>query len=331
MLARDEIIDTSLEKNNNQKNNDDDYDSDDDSSSVDSIGCGRDFAFEILSDSFFIIGSILYTWLFALGIKYAKQMQHIPYDVYYWESDDDYTWYKNVTEAYPEYEDDYVIQGPWISKYQIVYFFAALAFVFSGIFSALTRCGGFHILISVIFICASLCGMTSAILIESNEDKSKLLNLISVHIYLIQGPLSYYARKNQLGRSVKVTGFMAYLLFGELCFIFGALFDVIQSWCWTYRYETVSIAYLGMACGIFWLINSIIITSETLCWGLNCYPDMITYDVGDEEDTKEYISGEQTHSVEQQAPVKTMEIREESKISSTDDTSLESTERGITC
>jgi len=285
----------------------------DDSKSIDSIGFGKLFAFAVLSDSFFILGSILYIWLAVIGIEYEQQKATIPEDVWALSSyasggDDDYWFYRNVTDCCSHYEDDYIIQGPWISKYQIVYFFASICFVFCGTFASFLPGGRWHVLLSIIFIGASCCGVASAVLIESNEPMSKKFNATSVHVYLIDGIGLAYARMKNLGRNTKMTKWKWYMLFGDFSFALGSGLDVAQSWFWLLSSESVGVEYLGLACAIFWLLCALIYATETFAWEFDCLHDG---DYSVDGETDDYISGERTLSIEQ-TPVKIMNMQQKS-------------------
>jgi len=288
MYAKNEVINSNTVRPKN------DYEDDDDIKSYESVGCGKLFALQVLSDSFFIVGSILYIWLAVVGIAYSKQAETIPKEIFDWRGDDAFgywevDWYQKIQDCCGGWEDDYIVQGPdlWISRYQTIYFFAAVCFVFCGLFASFLQGGGWHIVLSIIFICASCCGVGSAVLIETHEEVSMILNAASVHIYLIDGIGLAYARYNDLGRGIKMTKWKWYLLFGDLSFALGSGFDVAQSWSWRAGDESVPMAHMGLWCAIFWLLCALVYFTETLAWGFDCLPN----EYGEDSET-DYISGE---------------------------------------
>jgi len=126
-------------------------------------------------------------------------------------------------------DDDYVFQvggstsDVWVSEYQILYFFAALSFVFVGILDLVRDRHIFHILM----ILAGVFGVISAVYVEENFYLSDVFNCVSVHLYLLESFLLYGEHKRS-AISTEAPKWMKYSnISGDLAFVIGALIDVI--------------------------------------------------------------------------------------------------------
>jgi len=138
-----------------------------------------------------------------------------------------------VEADFVSYDDDYLFQvgdtDTWVSKYQVLYFFAALSFVFVGILDLIRTKEMKHI----VMILAGISGVVSAILVEVDVYTSNVMNSISVHGYLLEGLWVVADVGNILRNAVgdSVTRGEQIMLFAGSLFVTGAFLDVIVSTC----------------------------------------------------------------------------------------------------
>jgi len=111
------------------------------------------------------------------------------YDEYSWDGVDPITGAAvQGGDDYVSYDDDYLFQvgsyeaDIWVSKYQILYFFAALSFLIVGVLDLIRERHAFHILM----ILAGAFGVLSAIYVEEDVRLSNIFNSLSVHFYLLE-------------------------------------------------------------------------------------------------------------------------------------------------
>jgi len=212
-------------------------------------GDRRSFIIELASHIFFSIASILYVWLAAIELDYGKNIKHVP--SYVLEVDDWDSW-----EPY-YFGDDYVFLTPnsdyWVSKYQILYFLAALGFVFVGILDLFI----YPKFLGVCMILAGSFGVISAIFVESDEDLSNIFNMVSVHLFCLEAVAIFYKRSFFGGLKVL-------LRIGDFFFIAGTLVDVILSWLyWADRFN-VTLARVEIFAAVCWLVTAVIYVGTTI-------------------------------------------------------------------
>jgi hypothetical protein len=93
-------------------------------------------------------------------------------------ADDDYSW-----EGYEYGGTDFVFQAgnSCVSPAQIVQAIAALSFVITGFIDLFA----FQVSWGIFFILAGAFGLVSSFLLEEDEHLSKVFNLVSVHLFLL--------------------------------------------------------------------------------------------------------------------------------------------------
>ena len=152
----------------------------------------------------------------------------------------------SVAASYVSVDNDYIFLAPasntWVSRYMILYFAAALCFVFVGIidFCRAPSNALFHINM----ILPGLFGLASAMLLEKHRLASNVLNLISVHFFLFEG-LNICRVRFQLNvpnqrkgannaEAMPLTSDLWWvptvLVLADVCFVAGAVMDVVLSY-----------------------------------------------------------------------------------------------------
>ena len=135
-------------------------------------------------------------------------------------------------DAYESVDDDYIFQvsgfaDVWVSRYQIIYFFAALSFVFVGVLDLIRERVFFHMLM----ILAGLFGVASSVYVEEDIHVSNIFNSISVHLFLLEGITLFYDH-NRVKISAKAGKWMKRSVkLADFEFALGAFVDVIVSAC----------------------------------------------------------------------------------------------------
>jgi hypothetical protein len=154
------------------------------------------------------------------------------YDQYSWDEVDPTTGESiSSGDEYVSYDDDYVFQvaatGTWVSRYMILYFVAALCFVFVGALDLIREKHAFHILM----IIAGLTGVASAMLVEKDVQVSNILDCISVHFFFLEATTLFGSHRRAAISTTNTTPKLAILAlaFADLNFVLGSLIDVIVS------------------------------------------------------------------------------------------------------
>lgn len=156
------------------------------------------------------------------------------YDKASWDADDP----ENPYVAYQSYDDDYLfpVNGDqeselWVSRYQILYFFAALMFVITGFLDMFRERSLFHVLM----ILAGVFGLLSAIFVEGDARTSNILNLVSVHFFMAESFYLFGAHKRaEVAAGDHLRCMMTAMVFGDLQFVLGAVLDVVLSYIWLF-------------------------------------------------------------------------------------------------
>lgn len=234
---------------------DDDDNSSKSSSSSDSFSSSS-YA-PLLSHLLFLLASILYTYLATLSWAYEHKVKDLPVEVL--DTDDDGAW------SYWGYTDDYLFalpntvkedeEGIWISKYQLVYLFAALGFVLSGVVDWTMDKSWY----SCLMIVAAGFGVASAVVLEYFPVISNYLNMVSVHLWLLEA----FTITSLHGRS----GMSSLVRLGDGCFLVGTLMDVVLSWVLIrrHRYRAGTLlALFEMVAACFWLLAALVYVATTL-------------------------------------------------------------------
>ncbi|KAL7474578.1 hypothetical protein ACHAW6_000549, partial [Cyclotella cf. meneghiniana] len=111
-----------------------------------------------------------------------------------------------------------------VSEYQVLYFFAALCFVFTGILDLAVEKAPLHVLM----ILAGSFGVASAVFVE-DVRLSNNLNAVSVHLFLFEGVgLLSKVRDRELLEEGKWTKRL--MIFAGSEFLLGAIIDVMLSY-----------------------------------------------------------------------------------------------------
>jgi len=175
-----------------------------------------------------------------------------------------YDWIYN--NSFP-YEDDYVHidedKFVYISKSQIVYFFAALCFIITGVLDCFNRYPGwFNSLVAVGYIMAGVFGVISAMFETDNMYYSALFNSISVHLFLLEAIGLAIRHSKAMSRTMKL-----YLWFGDVTFFVGSLMDVVLSYHWvinTFSIRNYRFAVLHAVAACFWLSCAVVYLTHTI-------------------------------------------------------------------
>ena len=207
-----------------------------------------DFVLLVSSNIFFLMGSVLYLWLTAIGLDWAVDTKDIPGHLL--EADDDWTWYSLGLG------DDYVFttrNDVWVSKAMILYFCAALCFVMTGVLDFVRHPG----ILAATFISAGLFGILSALFLEKNEHLSSVFNLVSVHLFFVEA-LQLLRFHNS------VRGLKHWLRLADTMFVVATFTDVIISYIVVYGDFTIALASTGIASACLWLSCAIIYLGTTI-------------------------------------------------------------------
>ena len=182
-------------------------------------------------------------------MDYAKLIETIPGEVLV--ADDDVS----LLPYWPE--DDYVfdVKRSSISTYMIVYFLAALSFVFVGILQFGAHTG---YLSGGAMILAGLFGLVASMLVEKNPKQAEILNLVSVHLFFLQAiQILYWRRKLPA----------LWLHVGDVFFVVGSLIDIILGYVAVMGTYKVAYAKTGIFAGCLWLVAAIVYVLSTILHG----------------------------------------------------------------
>lgn len=183
----------------------------------------REFRLSVVSDILFLLASVFYVGLGVNDYLYAKEFDSLPDTTANELSSgvaDDKIW------AQSGFTDDYVFQtgkGAWVSRYQMFYFAAAFCFVLTGMIDFILSPG----LLAVVLMLAGACGVASACLTEYHEDASNIMNIISVHLFLVEAAGLFFSHDSSFGKkNWKLTWLVR---IGNLLWIVRSRFTIILS------------------------------------------------------------------------------------------------------
>lgn len=273
----------------------------DDDMSTYSVGEIQYVKWNIISSCLFTFSSLLYLAMAVMVIDYYYWYRDVPRTVYY--ADDDGTWWNyfvNCTEDgfFPEHvenaDDDYTWMEwyntsafaeddivwlprvanenapgiePYVSKYMMLYFWAALGFIFSGSIEIyLTRKAAWWVrAIYFTMIIAASFGFVSAILTNKDPFWSNICNCISVNLWALESIVIVMARlKGQedfvetehydktdliLGWNIKQWFWVA-----DVSFMIGTWGDAITSYWYVFERDTFAVGVLAIVFAAFWLL-----------------------------------------------------------------------------
>jgi hypothetical protein len=228
-------------------------------------GPRRGFCLAFGSNMLFFVGSIFFMWLAVLDLQWVKRVeQFIAADTI-----DVLKWWWNRTPS--DYDDDYVFQTRfhWVSKYQIIYFVGAFAFMVNG-FVDFFGMPGFQ---GLSFIFAGMFGLQSAWMQERDANLAAIFSLISAHLYMLEaiGLVLYYRNEDDyIGRLRR------WVLVSDMCFLVATLLDVALSYTGVLKVYSILVAQLETAAAALWLFCGCVYLGATLFGKWRGYFD-ITY------------------------------------------------------
>jgi hypothetical protein len=154
-------------------------------------------------------------------------------------------------------DDDYVFKIKWkhhfkihVSKYMIMYFVAAFCFVVVGILEYLQYKKTFT---GVFFILAGLFGVLASIFTEDNEDLSNNFDLISSVMFSLEAV--------QLFVDTPPRTFRCWLRTANICFVLGAVMDVMTSLIQKLAPYSLPFSYAGVLDSFLWVVCALIYSS----------------------------------------------------------------------
>lgn len=171
-------------------------------------------------------------WFDELTPDQQEAAKMLGYDEYTWNEVDPLTGESTATgDDYVSYDDDYVFEvkstGTFVSRYMILYFSAALCFVFVGVLDLIREKRAFHLLM----IIAGGNGVVSAMLEEKNIHVSNILNSVSVHFFLLEAfTLFGEHRRAAISTADAGSNFVkGAIAIADGNFLLGSLVDVVVS------------------------------------------------------------------------------------------------------
>jgi hypothetical protein len=198
----------------------------------------------ISSNVFFLIGSVFYMWISVLDLWWELENEGIP--PWIMEADDDYTWYYYA----PQVTDDFVfnVGTAWVSKYQMLFFVAALSFVITGALG-MARVGG---CLHSTMLMAGIFGLASAMTLHHNERTTVILNSISVHLFCLEAITILFRNRTFSG----ILKFWFWL--GNGLFLLATTLDVALSYAFAFNKFNIPLARLSVFTSTLWLVSSLI-------------------------------------------------------------------------
>jgi hypothetical protein len=209
------------------------------------------YGFNLSSGIFFVVASVLYVWLSVVGFDYEYEIQDIPDDVL--EADDLLSWAPYIKDG--SYEDDSVFHAgdTWVSRYQILYFAAAICFVITGVLECFIQPG----FLGACFTLAGLFGVASAMYVESDDYIASVLNSVSVHLFMLEAFSLLYHHD--------YTGWIKYYIrVGDIFWVGGTVMDVVLSYYAIWGSYGLRHSKVEIVAAVLWLACSVILLSSTI-------------------------------------------------------------------
>lgn len=265
----------------------------------------------IVANSLFVFSSTLYLAMAVMVIDTYWFYKDTPRHVYW--ADDDATWWnyfvnctddgflpENVTEADDDYtwmewyntsafaSDDHVwlpaiadqdapFPESYVSKYMILYFFAALGFVFSGIIEAvLTRKSPFWIrCIYYVMILASCFGLVAAILTNKAPEWAAISSCVSVNLWALESIIIVLGRIRGVSEFAEVANYDSteqilgwsiskWFWVADISFMIGTWGDAITAYFYVFQYDNWMLGISAIIFAFFWLLCAIIYFSFSI-------------------------------------------------------------------
>jgi uncharacterized membrane protein YciS (DUF1049 family) len=277
-------------------NNDNDDDDDDDT-----VAQYRNSKYHIISNSVFVFSSALYVAMACMTMDYYWHYKDVPKEVM--NADDDAAWWnyfinctddqffpENVTNAdddntwmvwYNEtafFDDDIVwlpkianenADGyePYVSKYMLLYFWAALGFIITGVVEVfLARKYFWYRMLYYIMIVAAAFGLVSAILLNKDPLWSNICNAISVHVWALEAIIILVQRcrgQSESNEFDKHEGFFGlpirtWFFIADISFLIGTLGDVATSYFYILGYTNYELGIASIVFAMGWLICALV-------------------------------------------------------------------------
>lgn len=258
----------------------------------------RNSKWYIVSAAIFVVSSILYVALGSMVMDYYWFYKEVPRHVTY--ADDDATWWnyfvnctddgfipENVTMADDDYtwmawynesffEDD-VIWTPkargsatanelnYVSKYMVVYFFAALGFLFTGAIEIVLarKARFFYRMLYYIMMIAAAFGVVSAILTHRNPLWSNITNCISCNLWALEGVVIAYQRVQRVSEYEDYTRIYGipvtyWFYVADFSFLIGTVGDAISSFFYIFEFDSWVMGISAVVFASFWLLCAIV-------------------------------------------------------------------------
>jgi len=255
----------------------------------------------LASNTIFLISSALYLAMAAMLVESYWFYKDVPLRVF--TADDDATWwnyYVNCTDDIPQnvtiadddntwyewyntsayYDDDSYFWQPkiananlpgyesYVSRYMILYFFAALGFVITGVIELLQdrKCTIGTRVIYYLMILAALCGWISAILTNRNAFWSNFFNLLSCTLWALDGITIVGQRFRGIseaddyedGVRFCCMSIKAWFWIADISFLLGTLGDAITSWIYIFDVDGFEMQITQVFDASMWLLCAII-------------------------------------------------------------------------
>ncbi|KAG7359266.1 hypothetical protein IV203_015855 [Nitzschia inconspicua] len=231
----------------------------------------------IVSNSIFVVASVLYLVLAVLLLDEARFYKDVPVEVLY--STDDGAWwqYYNETNAFDDgvlaATDDMALslwfnnsfypndrfafqvnpqkESTIVNQYMIVYFLAAMGFLLTGMLDFWLAVTKVEKIVYSIFIVAAAFGVVSSMLLVANDSLSSIFNAVSVHLFAVEA-ISILIRSKRNGND------SIFLVVGHVSFVIGTVMDMVLSYFFVLGQATFPHAKAGIAAACFWLLCSLI-------------------------------------------------------------------------
>jgi hypothetical protein len=268
---------------------------DDDGNSISEFNASK---WHIVSAAIFVISSLLYLAMACMVMDNYWWYKDVPRNVYW--ADDDSTWWNyfvnctddafmpvNVTNANDDYtwmewynytafpEDDIVWlpriadenapgYEPYVSKYMILYFWAAFGFLITGLIEiALQRKASLMIrVLYYLMMLAAIFGLVSAILTNKSPFWSNVANIISTNLWALEAIFIVLQRiqgtsdASDYDHSQFIFGWSIKKWFwvADISFLIGTWGDAITSWIYIFDFDNYILGILAIIFASMWQI-----------------------------------------------------------------------------
>lgn len=253
----------------------------------------------ITSAAIFVIASLLYlamacmimdTYVHYFKMKVPREVYWADDDATWWtffingtdnyipddvnNADDDYSWYQWYNEtAFPE--DDIVWlprianadapgYEPYVSKYMILYFLAALGFMITGVIE-IVLARGYSMMIQILYyimLLAACFGMVSAILTNKSPLWSNIANCASCNLWALEAIVIVAQRLRGSGEAAEYDegtkmlcwNIRTWFWIADISFLIGTVGDALTSWIYIFEYDNLYLGVGAMFFALMWQI-----------------------------------------------------------------------------